>query len=267
MVYHNAKCAYSSPKYNHGQPVLMNYFPDRHQKIVMLTDIIENDESKCAIYFPQNLGNSLYFINKNIIESREEKNLLSALELFYSNDENWNSDIGMPTDGKNFNYFCIRNCGINYKNGYSIRKLECLYRCYKRKQNENDNISDEDSNSSADDEEDDDYEKEEEEKEEVKLCPELNHFFVYHYWFQQWPDHRSPENIDVVLDMCLDIIDSDCDEYFKCDNNGSLKIIPIESRTNLQDSHKENDAELQDISDNKAADDRTSLVPLHIIHW
>lgn len=34
-----------------------------------------------------------------------------------------------------------------------------------------------------------------------------NDFVVYHYWFPDWPDHRSPRDIDVLLDLSLDLLD------------------------------------------------------------
>lgn len=32
-------------------------------------------------------------------------------------------------------------------------------------------------------------------------------FIVFHYWFPDWPDHRSPRDIDVLLDLSLDLLD------------------------------------------------------------
>lgn len=32
-------------------------------------------------------------------------------------------------------------------------------------------------------------------------------FYVHHYWFPGWPDHRSPCDIDVLLDLSLDLLD------------------------------------------------------------
>lgn len=34
--------------------------------------------------------------------------------------------------------------------------------------------------------------------------------YVYHYWFPDWPDHRSPRDIHVLLDFSLDLLDGDC---------------------------------------------------------
>jgi len=36
----------------------------------------------------------------------------------------------------------------------------------------------------------------------------------FHYWFPDWPDHRSPQDIDVLLDMSLDLLDGNCEKDF-----------------------------------------------------
>lgn len=69
-----------------------------------------------------------------------------------------------------FNFFAVKNVGLKQKNGYSIRKL--------------------------------------------RLCHgqmnKIECYDVYHYWFPDWPDHRSPQDIDVLLDMSLDLLDGNC---------------------------------------------------------
>lgn len=245
MVYQNSERCFSST-------TLLKDVSRRHQKIVMLTDIIENDESKCAIYFPQHEGNSLYFINNSIIQPRDEKHFLSELERFYSKDENWHTKAGLPTNGKHFNYFCVRNSGICFKNGYSIRKLHCLYKSFTETDtlHEMDNTTEKASMPA---------------KGKQTLHSEMKHFFVYHYWFQHWPDHRSPENIDVVLDMCLDVLDSNCAEYFRCDNKSTPAVI--EERISPRGKQKERHMKSFENSYNKIADNISVLEPLHIIHW
>lgn len=240
----------------------------RHQKIVMLTDIIENDESKCAIYFPQNVGKSLYFINSSIIQPREEKLFLKQLEEFYGIEKNWNADnIDGITDVKQFNYFCIRNLGVLIRNGYSIRKLQCLYRSYVEK----------DLNIVTDDEpEANNLQKE--------IVSEIRQFTVYHYWFKNWPDHRSPENIDVVLDMCLDVLDSDCVRCFDNNDEGvdnpedndqsdCLEASPI-MKLMFQESYKPIDADSNITpavcivkQTTRKLENFSTNGPLPIIHW
>lgn len=216
MVYHNSK-----------QSTTANSISSlRHQKIIMLTDIIENDESKCAIYFPQEVGRALYFINGSIIPPISEKLYLKHLEEFYSVEHNWdvNNDNILFIDGRHFNYFCIKNIAVYNRNGYSIRKLHCLYMTYV-------------------------------ENPEKQLLPELKHFIVYHYWFQHWPDHRSPENVNVVLDMCLDVLDSNTDDVIgrKIDYN-------IDDTRKCQIYEAVNEAKGNDKND---AHSRPEL----IIHW
>lgn len=233
----------------------------RHQKIVMLTDIIENDESKCAIYFPQNVGKSLYFINSSIIQPREEKLFLKQLEEFYSVEKNWNVN---NTDGiknaKQFNYFCIRNLGVTMRNGYSIRKLHCLYRSYVEKYT--DNVTDDVSEMNI----------------QNKTVPELKQFIVYHYWFKNWPDHRSPENIDVVLDMCLDVLDSDCVKCFDSDDDadeknhsdcfeGSTVENPIVQETYIPIDVVSNTSQSVGRTQQKKMENLSANGPLPIIHW
>ena len=71
-----------------------------------------------------------------------------------------------------FNFFVVKNVGLKQKNGYSIRKLQIFYgnNCIDKIESHN----------------------------------------VYHYWFPDWPDHRSPQDIDVLLDMSLDLLDGNC---------------------------------------------------------
>lgn len=69
-----------------------------------------------------------------------------------------------------FNYFVVKNVGLKQKNGYSIRKLRIFYGA-----------------------------------EET-----IHRYDVFHYWFPDWPDHRSPQDIDVLLDMSLDLLDGNC---------------------------------------------------------
>lgn len=69
-----------------------------------------------------------------------------------------------------FNYFVVKNIGLKQKNGYSIRKLRVFY--------------------GADE--------------------MIHRYDVFHYWFPDWPDHRSPQDIDVLLDMSLDLLDGNC---------------------------------------------------------
>lgn len=138
-----------------------------YQKIAMLTDFIENNRQKCAIYFPTEEGNQLAFLNNynqndtNLIDLKTDE----ILKEIYEQDSN--DEIN---ETKNFNYFLIKNLKVIKKNGYKISKLMIYY---------NNKIT----------------------------SQSTYQFIVYHYWFPDWPDHRSPEDIDVLLDMSLDLLD------------------------------------------------------------
>lgn len=153
MIYQNVK------KTNNG-----------YQKIAMLTDFIENNRQKCAIYFPTDEGSQLAFLNnQNEINSADLKANEILNEIYNRNDEE------IEQISNNFNYFLIKNLGVTKKNGYTISKLNICY---------NNRISSE----------------------------STYNFNCYHYWFPDWPDHRSPEDIDVLLDMSLDLLDEKFDE-------------------------------------------------------
>lgn len=153
MIYQNVK------KTNNG-----------YQKIAMLTDFIENNRQKCAIYFPTDEGSQLAFLNnQNEMSSADLKVDEILNEIYNRNDEE------IEKISNNFNYFLIKNLGVTKKNGYTISKLNVCY---------NNRISSE----------------------------STYKFNCYHYWFPDWPDHRSPEDIDVLLDMSLDLLDEKFDE-------------------------------------------------------
>lgn len=75
-----------------------------------------------------------------------------------------------------FNFFVVKNVGLKQKNGYSTRKLRLFYG--------------------------------------TDRMNKIQSYDVYHYWFPDWPDHRSPQDIDVLLDMSLDLLDGNCLQDF-----------------------------------------------------
>lgn len=191
------------------------------QKIVMLTDIIENDESKCAIYFPQAFGKVSCFLNQFGRRQKDCQIILDRLEAHFNRTDVWPSNI--PTakvcdldrsqvpEGIDYSYFCVKNVGVSNRKGYTMRKFHCIYHLNKQPSHlllatkSNDcGVASAHNRGSRDD-----------------SCDRKAYQFVaYHYWFPHWPDHRSPENIDVVLDMCIDLLDSDCDLFFKTGSQG-----------------------------------------------
>lgn len=146
------------------------------QKIVMLTDFVENNRQKCSVYFPMQYNESVLFSNAvNSSAILSSVNHVGIVEETLASLEN--------TEFKRIivdNYFIITNLGVCYKNGYSLRKLLVIYGYHQN----------------------------------CEMMENRHVFIVYHYWFPDWPDHRSPEDIDVLLDMSLDILDQDCSRDF-----------------------------------------------------
>ncbi|KAL7043166.1 hypothetical protein ACKWTF_001417 [Chironomus riparius] len=153
------------------------------QKIAMLTDFIESQRQKCAVYFPKESGSCEIFTNSGL--PNEENIVRDRLETILSSLPSESSGSSERDEGKqlpkiSFNYFIIKNIGLKQKNGYSIRKLALIYGNYE--------------------------------------IESIQQYTVYHYWFPDWPDHRSPQDIDVLLDMSLDLLDGDCTKDFTKNN-------------------------------------------------
>lgn len=207
------------------------------QKIAMLTDIIENDESKCAIYFPQNVGSFLCFLSNEERRQKDYQQSQAKLDAYMAEHEREWFDLAQPSEihteiivgnrcssstaidavtlpaAFNFNFFAVRTMDCLNKGGYTIRKFHCLYHTCrmldKRGHNNTNECSEAATTAAATAKipmsrdhttDDESFER------------KVHMFVVYHYWFPHWPDHRSPENIDVVLDMCINLIDSDCEQ-------------------------------------------------------
>jgi protein tyrosine phosphatase len=140
------------------------------QKIAMLTDFVESQRQKCAVYFPIEQGKCEAFSNTSL--PKDEESVRENMEAILRSSES-----GSELPKISFNYFIIKNNELKQKNGYSIRKLTLYY---------------------------------------GNICADrLEQFTIYHYWFPDWPDHRSPQDIDVLLDMSLELLDGDCTKDFE----------------------------------------------------
>lgn len=264
------------------------------QKIAMLTDIIENDESKCAIYFPQNVGKFLCFLSNDERRQKDYQQSQALLDAYMAEHElelfdlaqpneilteiivdnrcpsNGNETITFPSTF-NFNFFAVKTMDCLNKGGYTIRKFHCLYHTCKLldKRSNGSEIVIETAAAAAAPEiselkttDDDSFER------------KVHTFVVYHYWFPHWPDHRSPENIDTVLDMCINLIDSDCEQELlhAHDDNDLLRVndsLGGENVGGVDLVEKANGRQSMDLSNSQPL--MLNHVPFNgptpIIHW
>lgn len=167
--------------------------------IVMLTNFIENGRPKCATYFPEKLGQSLCFYSGSGSESQCEsvnQNQEPAPSIDEGTEdefrdwfegcvreEKWTpedrtewrwikglrrTNEAMEHTSASESCFIVRTTGLREMSGYSVRDLTVLY-----------------INGPA---------------------RVVNKFSVEHYWFPDWPDHKSPGDLSVVLDFALDLL-------------------------------------------------------------
>ncbi|XP_075165052.1 protein tyrosine phosphatase-ERK/Enhancer of Ras1 [Haematobia irritans] len=207
MVYQNTKKYIKiskgpdSPSRRQGKPLQQYY-----QKIVMLTNFMENNRQKCSIYFPVDLNEIFIttpreevvkampqfteFINPFLSEDEMESDIdeiegsgVKLINIICSKIEVDEKFKGYLPQSKSF--FVMKNVGIVKKNGFSIRKIIVLY-CA--------NFTD------------------------VANIPFLliNKFVCYHYWYPDWPDHRSPRDINTLLDISLHVANlGKCESEFE----------------------------------------------------
>ncbi|XP_067631088.1 uncharacterized protein PTP-ER [Eurosta solidaginis] len=262
MVYQNTRRYFQTSDENKaGQ---MQFY----QKIIMLTSFAENNRQKCAVYFPVELNEVIITTNwHEVITPTAE-----ALEFFNSylhpnetkltplnlNDGGGTESaevrfgidcyrVKMDEDLQQFlppsrgNYFVIKNIGIVRKNGFSIRKLVLLY-CI--------NLGTE---ATAD----------------MSAHLLINRLFCYHYWYPDWPDHRSPRDINTLLDICLHILNlGKCESEFDAfdledDENGDDDVIPVLKPTPQKHTAAHMSAQTVDLYQQ---DIFNAMQPLPIIH-
>ncbi|XP_053966498.1 uncharacterized protein LOC128868437 [Anastrepha ludens] len=201
-----------------------------YQKVIMLTNFAENNRQKCAVYFPVELNEILITTSWHelVVPTAEAVDFFNAYLL---QNETTPPPLHLPDDGTEpelhvgiecylakvneelqlflpllqGNYFVIKNIGIVRKNGFSIRKLVILY-CI--------NIG-----ASA-----------EECGDGVSRSTQLliNRLYCYHYWYPDWPDHRSPRDINTLLDICLHILNlGKCESEFEAFDMADDDIISV----------------------------------------
>ncbi|XP_055922037.1 uncharacterized protein LOC129953186 [Eupeodes corollae] len=174
---------------------------NKRQKIIMLTNFIENNRQKCATYFPINENDIFLITYKNDEIKNNDINIFynkyfKKHETSSSNYDTFEIEIN---DKKiidylpKVNYFIVKNNGIILKNGFSIRQLQCLFCCNKsNKSSSNINCNSESGNGSS---------KEGASNVNDKRIQTIHSFSSLHYWYPDWPDHRSPSDISVLLEI------------------------------------------------------------------
>lgn len=195
-----------SPSRRQGKTLKQYY-----QKIVMLTNFMENNRQKCSIYFPVDLNEIFISTPKEEVVQPTEMlseflNILLKPHDNADNDEEMQipklHDLGESNQMINIDtikvhvaedlrkqlpnsssFFVIKNVGIVRKNGFSIRKLIILY-CANYTEAANHLL--------------------------------INKFLCYHYWYPDWPDHRSPRDINTLVDISLHVMNlGKCEAEFE----------------------------------------------------
>ncbi len=184
-----------------------------YQKIAMLTDFIENGRQKCAIYFPTSIGDTMTFVNPanpmdeiDLIDDATVDRLFDCIQNPNKEMEavdNELSSLFLPNLPNNCNYFLVKTLEIIVKNGYTIRKLCVLYLNSSQWCDESISLSG-----------------------QMKYLTKHS-FYCHHYWFPDWPDHRSPDDIDVLLDMSLHLLDDSDDGTGHDITAATDAIIPL----------------------------------------
>nr|XP_014103501.1 uncharacterized protein LOC106627764 [Bactrocera oleae]XP_014103509.1 uncharacterized protein LOC106627764 [Bactrocera oleae]XP_036223217.1 uncharacterized protein LOC106627764 [Bactrocera oleae] len=258
MVYQNTRRYFQTTDNKAGT---IQYY----QKVIMLTNFAENNRQKCAVYFPIDLNeifvttswqefvaptaaaadffNAYLLPNEstppplNLADGGTEPESHIGIE-YYQAEVSEELQPFLPS--MRGNYFVIKNIGIVRKNGFSIRKLVILY-CI--------NVGANTEESSAG-------------NRNTKLL--INRLYCYHYWYPDWPDHRSPRDINTLLDICLHILNlGKCESEFDSfeiddDDNDVISVLQPQSMHVSHIAAQSVDLYQQDIFN--------AMQPLPVIH-
>lgn len=193
MVHQNIIRAATASPASPGSPT--GTTAEQAQKIVMLTNFVENGRQKCAVYFPQEEDDWLAFgitadvDVSNVLEHKAELEA-SAGERTDQTERNRPTKLRCASG-----FFLVHNHCVEQRNGYTVRTLGVVYGV--RKDTVGVAGSSVGSRTESVDHGDDGDEF------------ELTSFRAHHYWFPDWPDHRSPNDINVLLDLSLDVLGKD----------------------------------------------------------
>lgn len=218
---------FDKPKFKSSQlssPKLSLANMQHGQKIIMLTNFIENNRQKCASYFPlhENDINVITITNDEIKNNdintfyNEYFKKHETLSSIYNAFEIEITDKNLINILPKVNYFIIKNRKIIMKNGFSIRQLQCLFCCNAIK-NQNQHKNKSQNVSSAVTEatkrvNNGTVAKINGEIENEKRIQTVYSFSCWHYWYPDWPDHRSPSDISVLLEISQHMLENSYDQ-------------------------------------------------------